>query len=426
MANTKDIQVGIKFSNVQTVNGGSVDAGDQVIEPAFSAADYAGEWSATTATLSPGEFARASDRPTLTNRPTLKGSRMATLKTTCEAVGGDKDLADRVPWQIGVLGCGFVDRQLKIINVSAQSGGTFQHGDVIGNHLTQGSATKLGVFVRYLSGSPNRLVYLPTSGGDFGDTETIANYASPQVSVTASSAASNAGRRFTLVSENDTLIPPSIAWDVRLGGQRHTGAGQRGKVTFRLQHDQPLMMDFEFQGPAAVDATTLGPRTASPVANVPILGTAPRLAVGTPVTLDTYSPVLTQLSIAVDNTLAPRANVNTVNASAQSGATLNGGYEATRITARSVTATVDPEHPAVATKEWYGPAMTGQTQRFYAEIGAVAGTAAPNGIVIFAGPAVQLNGDQEPADRDGVLIRNLTLSFTGDVENELTIDHIVL
>jgi hypothetical protein len=353
-------------------------------------------------------------RGSLSKDEVLKSARYLMAKVTMEAAGGSASV--EMPWHDALEACGFSKTNLKSINVGTVSGGTFTPGDLIGNHATQGSATKTGIFVRYTAGTPNKVLYIPTLG-TLADTDTIYNYESPQVSVAVDTGASpvNAGWAFRLMSENGTQIPASATFQIRDGEQVHTGIGARGKVNFRARHNEPLLMEFEFQGPCKT-ASDLIPAGAF-VTGVTPTGVTPTMGKGFPVLLDAFSPVLTELSVNIDNTLAKRPNLNT-NAISESG------YMPCRITDRRVAVTIDPEHPVLATKKLLDDSLVGATYRMYLQIGQFTpGSAA--GTIVFMGPKAQLSGDMRQGDRDGIVIDNaeMMLAFNGVEDDEFVMVH---
>jgi hypothetical protein len=241
------------------------------------------------------------------------------------------------------------------------------------------------------------------------------NAGSSVATATASTGTSAAGHAFIPTTENDSFVPESVTAEVRLSEQIHRAVGCRGNGTFQLRHNEPLQLEFELEGLSVVDANQ-APLLGGRVANVPALPVAPRVAKGFPFLFDGMSPVATQLTVSLNNTLAQRATIGT-----GVGSAADSGYLPPRITDRNVTISCDPEQPPVATAEWYGRSLRGETFPMYIEVGLPNDG---NGMVVLYAPAVQLTGNQGPADRDGYVIRNLEGMATGDVDDELRIYHV--
>lgn len=359
-------------------------------------------------------YDRALMRGSLSKDTVLKAARSLTIKVTMEAAGGSASV--EMPWHDAIEACGFAKSNLKTINVGAVTE-TFVPGDLIGNDDVAAEATKTGIFIRLIVGTPNKVLYIPVSGAALSDADTIYNYRSPQASTDVETAATpvDAGWAWRLKSETGSQLPPSATVQVRDGEQIHTCIGSRGKVTFRVRHNEPLLMEFEFQGPCKT-ASDLIPAGAF-MAAIPATGVVPVMGKNFPITLDAFSPVLTDLSVVIDNTLAKRPNLNT-NAISESG------YMACRITDRAVNASIDPEHPVIATKKLLDDALVGQSYRLYVQIGYFT-PAVPAGTIVMLGPNAQFAGDMRQGDRDGIVIDNaeMKLAFNASEDDEFVMAH---
>ena len=385
------------------------------VEETLAAADFKGNFKEVSAPeYEAPAYERNLMRGSLSKDTVLKAARSLMVRVTMEAAGGSASV--EMPWHDAIQACGFSKTNLKSLEVGTPSGGTFTPGDIIGNNVAEGSATKKGIFVRFVAGSPNEILYIPTLG-TLADTDTIYNYATPQVSVTIGSGATpqNAGWAWRLMSENGSQIPPSATMQVRDGEQQHTGIGARGKVTFRVRHNEPLLMEFEFQSPCKTAGDVIP--EGGFMTGIAATGVAPVMGKNFPVTLDAFSPVLTELSVAIDNTLAKRPNLNT-NAISESG------YMPTRITDRRINVTIDPEHPALATKKLLNDALTGATYRMYVQVGYFTPGAAA-GTLVLLGPRAQLSGDMRQGDREGIVVDNaeMSLAFNGVEDDEFVLVH---
>jgi len=354
-------------------------------------------------------------RASLSKDKALRAVRSVTLKATVELAGGTASVAS--PWHDAIEACGFVKSQLKVVDIGSVSGGVFIPGDVIGDNAVLASATKTGILICIAPGTPDRAVYIPLTGA-FANTDTLYNYQVSQASAAVDSAPANAGWGFRLQSETAAITPASATVEVRDGQNIFRSPGARGMVEFSIAHNAPVLMMFEFNGPldlpdeeypAAGFITGIQPITVTPV-----------MGKSFPVLFDDYSPVFTQLSVKVENTLTLRPNVNI-------GSVADSGYMATCITDRNVKVTCDPEHPPVATRSWLNRAAGSTTERLYVQAGRLlAGDAA--GTAVFIGPQLQSVEDLGMGDRNGIVIDNLSMEllWNGTDDDELIVAHVFI
>ena len=388
-------------------------------EEALASANFSGERKQAGGSLEIGEYDRELLQGSLSKREMLKGGDLQTITFQEEMVGGGASTP--APWHTTLRGMGFAASALKEVDVSSMANAAeLKSGQVIGDNADQGSATKTGIFF-YYSATAGKIVYLPTLGV-FADTDTFYNYTTTQAFGDIDSAPADIGYHFAPFSELEGQLPDSVTVERRLGGQRHTVIGARGRGSLSLKHKEPILIDAEFQGvPVFKAADDRTPRLGSFITDVPAVGAPPRLSHGVPLVFRNgdieYSPVLTEMSIEIDNTLTPRA---TIGPTPQDTA-----YLPTRITDRVLNASIDPEHvlPAVDTLDWIKLLAEGATFEMSAQLGREGDT---NGIIIIFAPKAQLSGNFDPGDKDGITTAPMTMGFTGTNDDELRIAHFFL
>lgn len=160
--------------------------------------------------------------------------------------------------------------------------------------------------------------------------------------------------------------------------------GCRGNLSAALKTGDKGVLSFKFTGHFS------GPTDvalATPTYNA----TVPVPLINVPFSIGSYSAVISALNFDLGHTLATPDNIAAAD-----------GYAAVQITARKVTGSLDPEATLVATYDWVGKWKAGTGQAL--TTGAI-GSAAGN-ICTISMPVV-VNTDVGPADRDGVLTRDL-------------------
>ncbi|GMV26932.1 MAG: hypothetical protein AMXMBFR58_29630 [Phycisphaerae bacterium] len=390
--------------------------GTEGVEETLAASDYSGERKSTSNRFSTSRYARATERPSLSKRPEIAGARTKNIRWEEELVGGGA--ATAAPWHTTIRGMGFASTGLKVIDLGTVTNGPFKVGQIIGNHATFGSATKTGRVAKYVAGTPGKLYYMPITG-TFADSDTVYNYASSQGSAPVDSTPANAGYAFNPMTETAAATPPSVTVERRLGGLRHTIIGARGTGGLTLRHNEPALINADFQGCPVFDTDGVSPRTGAVVTSVPDVGAAPRVTKGISVIVRTsggdFLGTLTMVGINFNNSLAPRPTIN-------SNDCASSGYKPVRITDREPTAEIDPE--MVLPADGYDIIEyinSGATVELIAELGAVTDT---NGCIVIWAGAAQHRGDLEPGDRDGITTSPATLLLTGGNDDELFIFHI--
>lgn len=400
---TRNGQIGAKIEAVEGT------------EESLAAGDYSGNRKEQSHRDQHQAYKRDLQRGTLTQLPDLPSMYTGSISWTEEMVTGDPTAP---PWHNTIRGQGF-----KRTNASAYTptvaAGTFRVGQVVGNTITLGAATKVGRVTAILDSGA--LVIFRTLGADWTAAEDCYAYDGATTQAHATLAAGvPSSYVLTPLTETDSSVPPSLTVNRILGGQRHTRIGARGTGGITAKMGEPLLLQAEFHGvPVYADAVARSPRLASYVTNVPALATPPAVVQSIPFILrkdanTTYTPILTELSLQFGNTLAPRGTISNVDIQ-------SSGYLPTRITGRNITASIDPEHVLPAAGfDFIGSLNAGTAFELQIEVGK---SSSPNGKITIYAPSVQLNGDYEPGDRDGVATDPLTLGFFGNNDDEIFITH---
>jgi hypothetical protein len=177
-------------------------------------------------------------------------------------------------------------------------------------------------------------------------------------------------------------------------------AGAMGTWSLEAEYGKPAMMKFEFTGiwQPPVDVTQIALPTYSVV--------PPRVANAT-FTLGAFTPKVSKLTLAQNNTLKLIEDISTISA-----------YNRAIVTNRDYKGTLDPQQELVGTWDAFGDWIAGTESALSLAIGTVA-----NNTMTFAAPKAQRANVQE-ADRDQLVTNNLDFQLncslpTGD--NELTV-----
>jgi hypothetical protein len=379
-------------------------------EEVLAAADFSGNRKDTAHRHKVNRYQRGLERPTLTKDAQLHSMHGGGLSFLEELVGGS--LAANAPFHTTLRGLGFGMTTLKTctFNVTA---GAFYVGLLIGNNASRAAATKVARVIALPTG---KLVLFPITG-TFVNTDTAFGYntAGIQPQGTIASVLTDAGWGFKPLSETDAATPPSLTTERRLGGQRHSYVGARGTGGLSMRMGEPLLLRAEFQGiPVYQDATTRTPRLGGFLSGVPKITNVPRVGRGIPFIFRTgpaatYTPILTEFEIQFNNQVAERSTITNVDLQ-------QSGYLAPRIADRTPGGRVDPEHVLPAAGfDFIGTLQTGGVFEMLVQVGL---GSEPNGQVVVYAPGVQLDGDYEPGDRNGITTSPLPLVFTSTEEDD--------
>ena len=175
--------------------------------------------------------------------------------------------------------------------------------------------------------------------------------------------------------------------------------GSRAKTKFMFGNvGEPARVEFEVNG-VPVSAPT-------DAAMFPDVGDTliPPKFLGTTLTLDTFTPIISSMEIDIDNTLAARADATDAN-----------GYLSVLISDRRISGSIDPEMVAVSTYDWNGKWFNDSLVSF----NCVVDNLGAGQTVEFFGPKIQVTGLSDD-DRDGISVAGaeflLTKGSFGDDE----------
>lgn len=403
---TRLSQIGIKIE------------GTEGTEETLGAPEFSGNRKEHAHTSDITEYERGLTRATLTPKPNLKAQFTGGVSFIEELVGGAA--ATPPPWDATLRGMGFTRADLKYVEVGGPAMNTDQLriGQTLGNNATQGSATATGIFVGYKTGSPDRVVYLPVTGA-FTASDSVYNYTVTQFSAEVNSSPAAAGYAYTPLTETTSSAPPSVTVERRFNTERHTRIGARGKGELSLRMGEPALLRVEYMGAPVYDSANPGrPRVAAAQSGLTAYSTPPKVTRGIPLSLvdgaTEYTPVLTELVLGIDNTLAPRPTIT-------SAQLADSGYMATRISDRKLTVRIDPEHllPTVSgAVDFYAMLNTLKVFEVRTSIGTLTDV---NGMIAVWAPAAQRVGNLESGDRDGIVTIPGEHLLTGDDDNCLYI-----
>ncbi len=143
---------------------------------------------------------------------------------------------------------------------------------------------------------------------------------------------------YNLVTGSDTA--PTLTMGLYEDGGVRTIYGASGTWTLHFQNGQPVRMSWEFTGIYADEADASLPTPSFPISTLPpVFGDT-----GTAVSYLSATPVITQATVTLNNTLTPHEDAN------------NAGvfYRGVVITDRKPTWDMQIESSLVATKDWWG------------------------------------------------------------------------
>ncbi|MEM1183691.1 MAG: hypothetical protein AAGI53_01680 [Planctomycetota bacterium] len=364
-----------------------------------------------------GEFERGGVPGSLTNRTQRVGASPQEVHLTKPM----SDVPANAPqWYDMIRAMGFAPYVVNTIDTDGFSPAPPAVGATIGNNATLSSATKTAR-VAHVEGS--RVYYVTLTGAPFADADTLFDDAGVQnqAAVSAGQTEQSAGFQFRPVTEREGQTPDSLTAEYRIGGQRHTVGGARGRGEIRLNADQPAMLRGEFRG-AFIDDGSGAPRAGDLVlpSDMPAIVDAPVIK-AVPFVLTSsqgsHVPVVASCTINLNNTLEDRrtaATDTTASIAAQ-------GFQPPAITAREITVSIDPEHDPGALNV-VSLANSETTIELLARIGSLTGT---SGLLVVRAPALQILGDISDSDRNGIATDSLTLTAVGTDDDELEITHIV-
>ncbi len=355
----------------------------------------------------------------LSKRTMVPGHRGLVITGQAELAGGV--LATPPKWHDLLRAMGFARTAAKFITITSVTAGPFRTGQIIGNHATLGSATATGrVLMMHNDGTTIRLFYRPITG-TFGSSGTVANYESTQTSATISAGPADGGWYFAPQSEYSGSVPASATMQFRDGTQVFATQGARGSGSIRLAVGETGHLEFNMQGPAVLDLERdpPGPELDGFVASVAYPAAPPGI-LAVPLVMrhagvdEYFTPVLPEITIQINNTIAPRPTITDVDIA-------SSGRMPALITDREITLAIEPEAD---------PANFDLIANDYAattfEVGFAASSPVVSGGAIGAYiPAAQTTGNMAPGDRDGLRTAAPSIRATGSADDEILIFHLL-
>lgn len=393
------------------------------VEESLDAADYAGNRKESNHGYGAGTYEREIQRASLSKQRPIRSMHVGNINWLEEAVGGGALVA--APWHTTLVGMGMVATTVKKLTLSATptNPDEWRPGRVIGDNATKGSATALGTIVKVETTGGLRLWYVETLGTvALGSVWVYDSADAQQGTGTVASILGAKGFQFAFQSETDDVLPTSCTVQRRNAGQLHSIAGARGTGGLSFRQEEPMLVRAEYQGVPVFDTPYADrkPREPSPalLAGVQEFSDPPKMSRGLPFILrdgvSTYTPIMTEFDLQFGNTLTPRPTITDVDL-------YETGHLATRITDRNLQGRIDPEHVLSANFDFIGSLLSGKAFELLSEIGDAADT---HGLVVAYGPQVQLEGDYEPGDRDGIVTSPLSVGFHGTNDDEFFLSHL--
>lgn len=398
--NTYEAQLGLKVE------------GTEGTEETLTATEFRGNRKNINFRYGPNTYERGLQRGTQTKQEALKSMALITHTWEEEFVGGENNA--EAPVGTTLKACGMTSVAIQKWTVTSQTG-TIKAGDKVGNNASEASATKLAL-VTYASGTT---LWLFPLLGTLATSDALTNY-DRTGAATLSGSSSAGGYGYKLISEKAGVGSPTVTAEVRLGGQRHTGVGERGTFGLNMTQGQPILVTADIKGPPIFQSNSFTPREAGYVSGVLPFTSPPKVLQGVVFEMQngasTYAPpVLTEFNISSAPTVTPRRTFT-------NQAIGNTGHLPTRLTGeRPITGSINPEHVLpTGTFDFIGAVMAGTTFKVTCVVGAPTET---NGAVTILGRRVALAGDFEPGDQDGITTAPLSLEFCGTDDDELYIFH---
>jgi len=264
--------------------------------------------------------------------------------------------------------------------------GTFLQGELV-------TGTGVSGIVLYVEGSNKNLWYIPLTG-------VIGN------TVALTGQVSNATGTTTAASGCSQSSPPLTFYVNEDGVQRIFG-GARGRVNFNFNAvGEPARMQFEFQGPGAVNPTDTPAFAEGTDSVIPPKFQGAAIQLGDP-TSSPFLPVMAGMNVQVDNTLTSRQD-----------ATAASGLRSTLIVDRDFSGQMNPEAVSVGTYPFLARLFSDTLTRSYFQVGSSNGN-----IVELIGERMQFTNVQN-GNRDEILINDVSFRFVrtiGDDEFQIVV-----
>lgn len=374
-------------------------------------------------------YERGVKRPGLSSPKDLVGIPYGSIPITVELVGGGA--STRAVWHDLLQACGFSKTGLKAITcVETSVSDKFVPGSIFGNNAVQGSATHSGRIEWVgIVGSKATIVYKPILG-TFADLDVLTGYhaGGSGSTMTQNGAAAACGWVFDPMSETASQVPPDLTLEFRDGEDINRLVGARGDVELTFNWGEVPLGKFKFEGPRIMQNVDGTPVRGAFIANVtaPAAPTYIQGNVGLPCTFDGVTPVLRNVSFKTGNTLTPDKTKTSGGVIQFLDSSDHGGYRATRITARKMMISIDPNRPGFATYDWLKKWQANADIAGYIQNGYLA--ASGDSAIVLRSALLSVSNDSlGDADQNGIR------SFAGDlkcnslgIDDEVAISHIVL
>lgn len=334
-----------KFSEVRQI-AAKVEAVEGTLET-LAAADAALQAYDVKVAPAPSFFERNPLRDSISALASIPGIRPG--KLTCRAEIRGSGAVGTAP-EIGkyIRACGFGENVLQSIAIGAITGGPFVHGETI----TGGTSGATGRVIFDTVNGAAVLRYIDIAGGPFQTLEVITGGTS-SATATSSGAPAAAGFEYHPVKGSDS---PSLSMASYEDGVKKTLRGCRGNMKLTHKIGEPAFIEFEFEGAmvSVADAAMLS--------GITYESTEPPTFLNALLSLDAFSPVISELDFDVQNTRKVRGDANTAE-----------GVLSTLITKRKVVGSFNPEMDSVANHDFFGKWFAGTKGRFDASLGDTAG-----------------------------------------------------
>ena len=301
-----------------------------------------------------------------------------------EATGIDIDVAEAESAAYDGFVYELVDEPIKQISAGAPSGTMAAGEEIVG-----GTSGARGYLSEAYSASGTLKYYLSDLSGNFQSGEVVTAQTSSNTATTSS-------------AESFLEMPSGTCMSLH-SGLRKPMEGTRGTVGFRLRPGEPIIANFELTG---VPSTTPFdfPNITTPTQN----SVVPPLVNGSTILFGDDDDSPTSKALCFQELTFNTGNTVTLPICPSETA----GYRSARITARSMTGSVDPETVRENVFAQYGKAWTKAVFRIEARVGTQ--TANTGNAFVLSARQAQI-GNITEAERDGYLTSNLDLMFRTDV-----------
>jgi hypothetical protein len=342
-------------------------------------------------------FERTPARASLSTLQKLPGIRTGTLTMRVE-LRGSGTAATPPSWGVLLKGSGM--RELTTVTLPGTSTASMEHGTTV----TQATSNATGVIYKDHT-HPFTTIRIAVTSGTFVNTEVIDDDFSA-ATFTPSSGPSTEGISYWPNSAGGEGNNTSLSIDLREDGRSKRLRGSRGTFTIEATVGEPAFLNFEIRGVEELvsDIALLSGVIFEEVTPPKFQGVGFAISTGTP-----YSALITNFTLAMNNTLANRLSANEAE-----------GIQAVRISNRGPGGSFDPEAVLVATHDFFNNWFNGTVYTAGWTIGSGAG----NTIEFFA-PRAQTDtvGD---GDRDGIATDPVDFSVHAGNVNSPSDDEFVI